>query len=100
MCDINSIYNLKVIGDGYDDIGPKAYILSFYTLDDENKIKYDGELRNNELILWKNEKDIPMLIKDILNKPKKLMKISENGHKRVKRDKHNEIQRTKEILKW
>jgi hypothetical protein len=56
MCDINSIYNLKVIGDGYDNIGPKAYILSFYTLDDENKIKYDGEVRNNELILWKNEK--------------------------------------------
>lgn len=56
MCNIDSIYNLKIIGDGYDNIGPKAYILSFYTLDDENKIKYDGELRNNELILWKNEK--------------------------------------------
>jgi hypothetical protein len=56
MCDINSIYNLKVIGDGYDDIGPKAYILSFYTLDNDNKIKYNGELYNNELILWKNEK--------------------------------------------
>ena len=53
-----------------------------------------------EVILWKNENDIPMLIKSILNKPKKLIKISKNGYKRVKRDKHNEIQRTKEILKW
>ena len=53
-----------------------------------------------EVILWKNENDIPKLIKSILNKPKKLTKISKNGYKRVKRDKHNEIQRTKEILKW
>ena len=46
------IHQVKAEGDGFDEFGPEAYVLSFKVVG-ETLLTFDGELRNGELTLWK-----------------------------------------------
>ena len=46
------IHQVKAEGDGFDEFGPEAYVLSFKVVG-ETLLTFDGELRNGELTIEK-----------------------------------------------
>ena len=46
------IHQVRAEGDGFDEFGPEAYVLSFKVVG-ETLLTFDGELRNGELTIEK-----------------------------------------------
>ena len=46
------IHHVKAEGDGFDEFGPEAYVLSFKVVG-ETLLTFEGELRNGELTIEK-----------------------------------------------